>query len=65
MSMKVNPHLSASTPLRGAAPSGALPVNRRRLRLGLAILLAAMTGFRYYYILHGHLNLDPDEAHYW
>ncbi|MDA8388703.1 MAG: glycosyltransferase family 39 protein, partial [Nitrospiraceae bacterium] len=63
--MKVNPHLSASTPLRGAAPSGALPVNRRRLRLGLAILLAAMTGFRYYYILHGHLNLDPDEAHYW
>ena len=36
-----------------------------RLRAALAVFLSAMTVFRYYYILHGYLNLDPDEAHYW
>jgi undecaprenyl-diphosphatase len=31
----------------------------------LFVFLAAISVFRIYYILHGHLDLTPDEAHYW
>lgn len=31
----------------------------------LAVVLAGLTLIRVYYILHGPLDLSPDEAHYW
>ncbi len=31
----------------------------------LAVTLGGLTLIRVYYILHGPLNLSPDEAHYW
>ncbi len=35
------------------------------LKRGFIFFLAALTLFRFYFILHGNINLSPDEAHYW